>query len=257
MLIGLIIAILFGTSGGPESEFVSSIPHLQREIRKNVTDGARKEELLALVKAYEKTIKKSQKEGRKLKKRADKAAADRNVSRNEFLREYDYYYNSRERLLASLIGYRLLFQEQITEEELLLIYENAIFTSKKERRKDNKQNEKAEEKLHKFFEDINDIVVKHIDDPKKTELIAGYLNDFKNTVFAFVDDAHDLNIQRHIMLDNKNATRKELEALYERSSQLRFRASREYAKMREEIIRNTNEREWKAINKELKVFLKS
>ncbi len=257
MLIGLIFAIIFGTTRGPGSEFVTTVPHLKKEIRQNVTDKAREKELVALLKSYEKTIKKSQKEEKKLKKLADKASADRNISRNEFLREYDNYYNSRERLIASLIDYRILFQEQITEEELVRIYENAMITSKRERRQDDKQENKAEEKLIKVFEDISDIAVKHIDDPKKAEVIKGYLHDFETTIFAFVDEAHDLSIQREILVDDKNATRKELEGLFERSAQLRYRASREFAIMREEIIKNTDEREWKAINKELKVFLKS
>ncbi len=257
MLIGLIFAIIFGTTRGPESEFVSSIPHLKKEIRQNVTDDGRKKELIDLFKAYEKTIKKSQKEEKKLKKLANKASADRDISRNEFLREYDNYYNSRERLIASLIDYRILFQEQITEEELLRIYDNAMVTSKRERRQDDKQDGKAEEKLIKVFEDIGDIVVKHIDDPKKVEGIKGYLHDFETTIFAFVDEAHDLSIQRQLLVDDKNATRKELEGLFERTAQLRYRASREFSMMREEIIKNTDEREWKAINKELKVFLKS
>jgi len=257
MLIGLIFAIIFGTTRGPASEFVSSIPHLKKEIRKNVSDDARKAELLTLAKAYEKTIKKSEKEEKKLKKKADKASADRAVSRNEFLRVYDNYYNSRERLLASLINYRLLFQEQITEEELKQIYEDVMVTSRRERRQDDKQDEKVEEKLHKQIEDIGDIVVKHIDDPTKTELVKGYLHDFETTIFAFVDEAYDLSILRKIMLDDKNATREDLEALFEKTGQLRYRASREFATLREEIINNTNEKEWKAINKELKVFLSS
>jgi hypothetical protein len=174
---------------------------------------------------------------------ADKASADRNISRSEFLREYDNYYNSRERLIASLINYRILFQEQITEEEILLIYENALVTSKRER----------QEKPIKVYEDITKIVVKHIDDPKKSEEIKGYLHDFETTVFAFVEEAYKLNIQRQILVDDKNTTRKELEGLFEKTAQLRYRASREFSVMREEIIKNTNEDEWKAINKELKI----
>jgi hypothetical protein len=138
MLIGLIIAIIFGVSRGAESEFVPVIPNIKKEIRQNVSDDARKEELLILVKASEKTIKKSEKENKKLKKVADKASKDREVSRNEFLRQYDYYYNARERLLASLINYRLLFKENISDELILKIYEDALVASRKERRKEDK-----------------------------------------------------------------------------------------------------------------------
>ncbi len=257
MLLGLILAIIFGTTRGLESEFTSSIPHLKKEIRQNVSDDARKAELLTLLKVYEKTIKKSEKEKKKQKKFLDKASADRSVSTNEFLQVYDDYYNSRERLLASLIDYRLLFQEQITEEELFQINQNGMVTSKKERRQDVKQEGKAEEKLIKVFEDIGDIVVKHISDSTKTESVKGYLHDFETTIFELVDEARDLLIRRQMMVDNKNATREEIEGLFEKTGQLRVRASREFATLREEIINNTSEKEWKAINKELKVFLKS
>lgn len=257
MLIALIMAIIFGTSRmGAESEFASNIPNVKKEIRKNVSDDARKEELITLLNAYEKTIKLSEKEKKKLKKEADKASADRTVNRNEFLRVYDNYYNSRERLLASLINYRILFQEQITEEEIQKMYADALLTSKKEIRQEVKKDGKAEQKLIKVFRDIEDILVKHIDE-SKTESVKGYLNDFETTIYEFLDEAVELNIQRQILTDNINVTRDELEALFTKIGQLRYRASREFATLREAILHNTDEKQWKAINKELKVFLKS
>lgn len=257
MLLGLIIAIIFGITRGPESEFVSSVPHLKKEIKKNVTDDAREKELISLVKAYEKTIKKSEKESKKLKKAMDKASADREVNREAFLREVDNYYKARERLLASLINYRLLFQEQITEEEVAGLYDAAMITSKRERRQEVKKDGKAEKKLMKVFDDIGDIIIRHIDDSTATALVQGHLDDFEATIFEFIEEAHDLSIRRQIMVDNKNATREEMLALFESTGQLRYRASREFATLRQEIIKNTNEKEWKAINKELRTFTKS
>lgn len=256
MLVALIMAIIFGTTRGPEAEFTSYIPHLKREIRRNVEDDARKAELITLVKAYEKTIKNAEKEKKKLKKQADKASADRTVGRNEFLRVYDNYYNSRERLLASLINYRLLFQEQITEEEIVKMYEKAMITSKKELRQDKKEDEKSEEKLHKVFEDIGDILIKHMDESNRGPVTA-YLEDFESTIFAFVDEAYELGVQRRILMDDRNVSREEMEAMFTKTAQLRYRASREFASLRQEIIEHTNQKEWKAINKELRVFLKS
>ena len=63
--------------------------------------------------------------------------------------------------------------------------------------------------------------------------------------------------EKQLMIYDKTASREDLEEIYERSSQLRYRASREFATLREVLIKNTDEREWKAINKELKAFLKS
>ena len=256
MLLGLLIAIIFGTSRGPESEFATTIPHLKKEIRKNVEDETREKELISLVKAYEKTIKKSEKESKQLKKVSDKASSDREVNREGFLREIDNYYKSRERLLASLINYRLLFQEQITEEELRLIYDDAMILSKRERRQDAKEADKAAEKLVRVFDDIGDIIVRHIEDPSAETEVKRYLDEFESTIFEFVEEAHDLSVQRQIMVDDRTASREALEALFEKTGQLRYRASREFASLRQEIIENTTEKEWKAINKELRAFTK-
>ena len=256
MLLGLLIAIIFGTSRGPESEFATTIPHLKKEIRKNVEDETREKELISLVKAYEKTIKKSEKESKQLKKVSDKASSDREVNREGFLREIDNYYKSRERLLASLINYRLLFQEQITEEELRLIYDDAMILSKRERRQDAKEADKAAEKLVRVFDDIGDIIVRHIEDPSAETEVKRYLDEFESTIFEFVEEAHDLSVQRQIMVDDRTASREDLEVLFEKTGQLRYRASREFASLRQEIIENTTEKEWKAINKELRAFTK-
>jgi len=257
MLIGLIIALIFGFSRGAESEFAPYIPNIKKEIKRNVPDKSRKDTLLLLVKDYEKTIKKYDKEKKKLQKKVNKAGTDREVSTEVFLKHYDDYYNSRIRLMSKLIDYRLMFQEQITEEELLLVAEKADFATKKERRKEDKAAAKAEDKLNKVFLDINDIILKHIQDPAKTKLVTKSLNDFETTIYNYVDEARDLVVKRHIMLDDKNATREEIDEIFKRSDQLRFKASRDFSELREVIIMNTDKREWKAINKEMKVFLKS
>lgn len=59
------------------------------------------------------------------------------------------------------------------------------------------------------------------------------------------------------MINKQDASREDIEDMYQRSNLLRYKASRDFAALRDDIIKNTDEREWKAINKELKVFLKS
>jgi len=255
MLIGLIMAIIFG--GGAESEFVSSIPNLQKEIRQHVIDDARKDSLLILVKDYEKAIKKYEKEENQYKKKLNKTSADRGKSTEEFLAVWDNYNQARLGLLSSLIDYRLLFQNQITEEELLLVIENAYISSKKERRQDEKEEEKAEEKLDKVFRDIEEIVGRHVEDSAKTAIINNHLYVFESAIYAYVDEAAELLVEKKIKLDDKHATRDEIIEMYERSNQLRYKASRDFAIVRAEVIRNTDENEWKAINKEFDLFLKN
>jgi hypothetical protein len=257
MLIGMLITLIFGVSGGAESEFASYIPNIKKEIRQNVSEEIRKDTLMVLIKDYEKAIKKYDKEKEKLLKKVDRASADREVSTEVLLQYYDDYYQARLSLFSELIGYRLLFQDQLTDEELLLITDKAVATSKREWRKENKKEQKKEEKLEKVFLDIHEIIVKHISDSAKMVVVSKSLQDFESTVYSFVDESINLTMKRKDRLDEKDATREDIEKMYESTNQLRYRASREFARLREVLILNTDEKEWKAINKELKVFLNS
>ena len=132
MLIGLLIsaiAILLG--GGDESAFVSSIPKLKKEIKRNVVEKARKDSLLVLLDDYEKAIKKYEKGKSKYKKNLYKTSSDWNKSTDEFLEAFGAYNQTTIDLISSLIDYRMLFQDQVTEEELVLMAEKALEIKKR------------------------------------------------------------------------------------------------------------------------------
>ena len=75
---------------------------------------------------------------------------------------------------------------------------------------------------------------------------------------SFVDYSHAIIHVRQFVanLDLQPRIREELEGLYEQSNQIRYRAARDFAILREQVIENTSESEWKQINKELKAFFK-
>lgn len=112
---------IFG--GGQESDYATYIPKIKKEIKRHVEDKARKDSLLVIVKAYEKEIKQYDKEAKKTKKRMFRAAGDREVSTADFLESYDAYFAASGEHLSTLIDFRISFQQQITEEELILVAE--------------------------------------------------------------------------------------------------------------------------------------
>jgi len=256
MLIGLIVALIFGVSGA-ESEFASYVPHLKKEIRQNVPEEVRKDTLMILVKEYEKTIKKYDKEKKKLLKNVKKSALDKAESTEAFLQCYDDYYNTRIEVMSQLTDYRLMFQDNLTRDELFMMTEKALETKKRAKKKEEKQLGKADKNLKKAFQDINQIIIKHIEDSSSVEIVEEHLIVFENIVYSHVNEARRLRMERMAMLNVKDASREDIEALYARTNQLRYDASRNYASLREVLIQNTDEGQWKAINKELKVFLKS
>jgi len=254
MLIGLIVALIFGVSGA-ESEFASYIPNLKKEIRQNVHEEARKDTLMVLLKEYDKFNKKYDKEKKKLLKSVNKAATDRTVSTEVFLQKYDDYYEARIQMVSQLISYRLMFQEKLTQYELFMMTEKALETSKKDDKKEVKQIGKNEKKLNKAFQGMSDIVLKHFEDNTKMEIVSEHLLKFEGTIYSYVDEARSHVLQRKLMLNAQNASREDIEDIFKRTNELRYQASRDYAALREVIIENTDASQWKAINKELKVFL--
>ena len=88
-------------------------------------------------------------------------------------------------------------------------------------------------------------------------VVSKSLQDFESTVYTFVDEATKLSMKRKARIDEKDTSREDIEKMFEATNQLRYKASREFARLREVLILNTDEKEWKAINKELKVFLNS
>lgn len=255
MLIGLLLALIFG--GGAESEFASSIPNIQKEIRRHVEDEIRKDTLLLLVKEYENAIKLYEKEKTKRFKHLNTVSTDRDNDTGEFLAAYDDYYQSRTNLLSSLIDYRLLFQEKITEEELLLITENALNSPERRVKKEQKQEEKSQDRIIRLFVDLNEMVVHHIQDSLKAELVLQSLHSFESSVYATLDVSYDLDLERKRRLNDRSTTRDEILKMYSLSNELRYTTARNFAVLRQSIIENTSQKEWKAINKELKAFLKN
>lgn len=255
MLLGLLFALIFGPGG--EAEFVSTVPNLDKEVKRTITDKERKKDLLELIDAYETAIKEFTKDKEQLQKEVNKASGDRNVSSENLLRHYDEYHQARRRLITSMIDYRLMFQDQITEKELMLLIEEAIVTSEKARLEEQKLEEKTEDELNRAFTEIHDIIVRNIQDPVKSETVTQSFYIFEKSMYNYLDISRDTKADRIALLLYIDATREELEAVYEQSNQVRYRAANDFAVLRDKVIQNTTEKEWKQINKELKAFFKS
>jgi hypothetical protein len=255
MLLGLLFALIFGPGG--EAEFASSLPKLRRDVKYMVTDDARRDSIVVLIDAYEGAIADYKAESDQLQEQLNKVSADRSVMSEEFLRYYDEYYQSRVKLISSLIDYRLLFQEQITDLELRRVVEDAMKRSSDQVEKEQEREENTEDDLNEAFREIHDIIVGNIADPDKSQVVTESFYEFEASVYSNVDNSLELKAERQAMLLNANPTRDKLAGMYEKSNQLRYQSARDFALLREQVILNTTEKEWKAINKDLSTFFKT
>ncbi len=254
MLLGLLFAMIFGSSG--EAEFASSLPNLKKEVKYMIPDDDRRDSITILINAFDGTIKDYTKENDRLRKQVNKMSGDRSVMSEELLRYYDEYYQSRVNLISSLIDYRLMFQEQVTDLEQIRVIEDAIVSSADQKREKQIGEEETEDNLNLAFREMADILVRNIGDPDRINKVAESFLEFESSMYDYLDTSLDMDADRKASLLMTNPTREELEGIYERSNQLRFQAARDFAILREKVILNTTEKEWNQINKELKKFFK-
>ena len=254
MLLALLFAMIFGSGG--ESEFISTVPNFKKEVKINISDEARRDSILVLIDGYEGAIKGYKKEKERLQKKVNKVSADRSVRSEEFLFYYDKYYHSRVNLISSLIDYRLMIQQQITEKELMLVIEEAIVSSAEQRRENQIREEETEDNLNEAFREIADILIRNIGDPDRIDKVAKSFLEFERTMYDNLDTYRDTQADRKASLLISNPGWEELEDLYAQSNEIRYKAAEDFAILREAVIVNTNESEWKQINKDLKAFFK-
>jgi len=247
--------MIFGAGG--ESEFATSIPNIQKEVKQNIVDKERRDSVLELIKDYEDAIKVYEKETDRLQEKVNEVSGSREVSSEQLLTQYDEYHQARISLISSLIDYRLMFQQQITDRELLGVIENTIKTTSQDKIKQQEQQENTEDNLNLSLNEILEILKRNIKDPDMSKRVTESFLDFERTMYDYLDTSRDMDEERKAMLLNINATKQQLEAVYEQSNLLRHKAARDFAVLRDQVITNTTEKEWKAINKELKAFFKS
>ena len=246
--------MIFGSGG--EDEFVSSLPKLRKEIRYMISDEDRRDSIAVLIDGYEAAIRGYEEEKARMQKQVNKVSTDRNILSEDFLRYYDEYYQSRVKLISSLIDYRLLFQQQVTDLELMRVIEDEVKTTADQRREEQIREEKTEDELNEAFQQIADIIVNNIVNSENSETIKQNFFEFESSMYDYLDTSRDLESERQAMLLNTDPTKEELEAMYDKPNRLRYNAARDFALLREAVIMSSTEKEWKQINKDLKKYFK-
>ena len=254
MLIAFLISLLVSTLiGGPEEIFM--IPKLEKEIKSHIADDERKNEILQIIKEAKKEIKQFGKFRKKKLKEIQKMGVKREVSSDMMFEIFEKYNNTRLSLQSDLIEKRLTLQELFTDEEWELIIENAVFPSEKARKKADKQEDKIEQKIDKLIADIRGTILLNIEDENKRSKVLNSLDNYSTTLVTFIEEGQQMNYEDNNIARNKNAIKNELDQFYQKQNQLRYKGAIEYMQLRSTVIRNTNEKEWKAIVKDLNKFI--
>jgi hypothetical protein len=252
LLIKLLIVIL---SAGPEEIFM--VPKLDKQIKTHVVDKDRRKEIKTVIKEANKEIKVFGKIRKKKLKELSKLSKNRGNSSDQLNNIYQNYFDARLAMQSKLIVHRVNIQDLFEEDEWKLIIEDAVLPSDRLRKKGDKSENKEDEIVNKFLSKLEKEIHDKISDPIKSKNVINALNIFSTTLFEFIDEGQQMNFEDSKLIRNRNATRKDLENYYKTHNALRLKGTKEYFDIRDVMIENTNEKEWKSIQKAFNSLLKS
>ena len=156
--LSLLIGMLLGGSNIP----VFIVEELPKEIKRNIDDKERKNEILSILKVYEKEFKNSQKSLDKLKKKMKKLNLDRNSEKDSIYQVLNDASDLWEKLQASGVDNRVLVQEMLTQEEWEKIISKSIDELSK---KEVKNLEKEHKNFDKEYDKLQSAIAKQITNP--------------------------------------------------------------------------------------------
>lgn len=249
----LITLLIKALSGGPEEVFL--VPKLEKQIKTHVVDDTKASSLLIISKAAKKDFRSFHKIRKKQLDRIEKMMLDRSVNSEAIFAVFKEYQQARLDMQTSTIDRRLEFQELFTDDEWSEVINKAIFPSEKEEKKTEKHKQKVEKTLNDYFADIKRTVEKKVSDQDRIDNVLNSMDRFQKTFESFIEEGQQMNVNDSKILRDKYASRSDMEKFYDRQNQLRNRGSREFLDLRTVAIENTDENEWKSINKALTSIL--
>jgi len=254
MLIGLftlLAAVLLG--GGAESPYV--IPNADKIILSEISDKARKAEAKAQIKIYKSHWKDFQKFQKSFQKDFEKASANPSTSIQDLEDKIQAYRERQISLDEKLIPIRLQVMDLMTDEEWEAAMDKAINIPDKEVAKQEKDQIKAEVKQSKKMVDFRGGILMVLEEEANYDAVFAAVDNFENQLADIVYQEQDMILSTLELIEDRGVTQEELALLGE--SYLNFKTGLGYAyiDLREVLLDNVTEDQWKKLHKELDKLL--
>ena len=253
MIIGLatLISILF--FGGVSETFL--VDKLEKGVKQYVVDKERKKEITTDLKVSAKYIKAFNKERKGNFKSFQKLNADRNTSNEELTLFFDELLKDRITFQEKVIADRVNILNKIEADEWELILDNSKESIEKVDAKAQKKIDKG--KTSEPFEKTRSEIAEVVTDNERKERINNALDTFINSQKKTIEKLQSMNTQDSDVVNNKNASEKDLKKLAEELNELRRLTFNELIAFHSSVKKFTTEAEWdkvmKVFNKELNI----
>ena len=246
MIWALLFSLIFG---GSESVLMN--PKFKKHIRKHVEEKERKQQILDLVKVYEKEAKRFHKKEKKKVKEMNALNADRTTSVSEFERFFKRVMEEHLELAKKRMVLRLTIQEQIEKSEWDFLVED----SKIVWNKNSKKRVKYIHKLNKSFEKAIFRIKRNILNEKRKQEAISIVEIFKADLIQKQKDFNGLNISERPVFQDKDVSESDLQSIQDEINLLRWDIYNAYIKAHKDLVEVLEEDEWPKIVKSInKIF---
>lgn len=242
--ISLLIALLFGGTQHP----IFIVENLQKEVRSNISDKKRKEEILTLLSNYSVEVRELEKDLNKNEKDLKKLNLIKDTPEDSLLKIINLSIDTWEEIQLIGIPYRLQIQDLILPHEWRKIIANSENDlGGKSLKSEQKITLAIEQELSK----LELIIIKNISDPfRATEALKAY-EQFADKMRTLSEENIEMAKHRLYTFHNHQAEKQELENAISSINVLKTEVFEELSKLHYVMIDYTTKEEWYKIAKEV------
>ncbi len=246
MLWVLLFTLIFG---GSESALINA--KSKKHIKKHVANKEVRNEVLGLIKTYEKEAKSFSKVKKKRKKELAQLNADRSTARDQFKALFSGYMDSKKELDQLAISNSFKSRQLISDSE----WQNILVDAVAGYEKNKKKRAKRTAKLKKSIAKVHRSVEKSIKEEKRRSQVKQIVDKFEISMMEIQKNYNQINYQDNEVLRNRNSTKEELVQLQRSMNNLWRELFDLYTSTRTEIAELASDEEWKTIQKSInKIF---
>lgn len=246
MLWALLFSLIFSS---PESGMVNA--KFNKHVKKFVDDKERKDQILILVKEFEKEAKVLRKKEKKELKELNELNSSSNTTTEQFKTFFSDLMKGKKIVDELRIKNRLKIQQLIEKDE----WKKIVIASKEYWDKNEKKRLRKISQIEKSFLKVEKKIQQNIIEEERKQKALNIVRHFEEEVIRIEKAIDDINGSNSSAMSKLNATEEELHVIQDQLNELRWQLFDSYANNHREMANITNDEEWLKISKSLnKVF---
>ena len=252
LIISLIVVVFLG--GGTNS--FALLTRVKKRLKTHIKDKERAKEAVALIKAAMKKTKEYGKQYRKDRKALAKLQSDRQADMGSLQNHFGKALTDLQQIQQEVTTTRLEVRNFITEAEWDSFVTDAMTELEKKAEKIRKRESKAEIKVQKILDRIRNRITKVITASQAQKEVLDAHTKFEGSMIGLIQSLNTLRFDTNESVRAYNTSSEALLSIYDATNANQERTFDSFMHLREELLRHTDDRQWRKITRSLRRIFK-